>query len=440
MGKKLISWGFAAAVLLLSVALAVGMVFAGPSPAGANEVLSDPPALRDKDGGWNADFLSDTAQWFSDHFFLRQELISWNNRLTAAVFGTSGAEDVILDTDGWLFYGQTLDDYTGLNPMTDRELYGAANNLALMAEYCREEGKQFVFLAAPNKNSLYPELMPECGVTAQTKNVDQLFSLLGQMEVPYLDLYTVFAEQEQTLYFAHDSHWNEQGAALAADAINEAFGRESGYFAGDFSQYASHDGDLYEMLYPAFRDPEQSPVYGGSLDFTYASSANKPDSITLVTESGGSGSLLAYRDSFGNLLYPYLADSFGQARFSRSVSYDLTLEADFVLIELVERNLGYLVANLPVMPAPERELALPESSGTAQVTVGKADAGLVQVKGTLPLTPDVDSPVYVVCGGRVYEAFCLKNDGFGLNIPEDMAPEAVAFFRDGALRLYTIQS
>lgn len=440
MGKKLISWGFAAAVLLLSVALAVGMVFAGPSPALANEVLSDPPALRDKDGGWNADFLSDTAQWFSDHFFLRQELISWNNRLTAAVFGTSGAEDVILGADGWLYYCYTLDDYTGIDPMPDRELFCAAKNLSLMAEYCRGQGREFLFFAAPNKNSVYPEYMPDYGITAETRDVQRLYALLEQMGVPYLDLYPLFEEQEDALYFAHDTHWNTRGAALAADAVNEAFGRESAYFSGDFSQEEPHKGDLYQMLYPAFQDREMGPVYGGSLDFTYEDSANKPDSITLVTKSGGSGSLLAYRDSFGNLLYPYLADSFGQARFSRSVSYDLTLEADFVLIELVERNLGYLVANLPVMPAPERELALPESSGTAQVTVGKADAGLVQVKGTLPLTPDVDSPVYVVCGGRVYEAFCLKNDGFGLNIPEDMAPEAVAFFRDGALRLYTIQS
>lgn len=440
MEKKLIFWGFVGAVFLLSLALAVGMLFTGPSQAGANEVLSDPPALRNSDGRWNVDFLSDTAQWFSEHFFLRQELISWNNRLAALIFGVSEADDVILGTDGWLYYGQTLEDYTGTASMPERELFSAARNLALMAEYCREQGRDFLFVAAPNKNSLYPEHMPSYGVTAETRDVQRLFALLADTEVPYLDLYGLFGAEEEILYFAHDSHWNSKGAALAADAINDAFGRESAYFAGDFSQRETHAGDLYEMLYPAFQDSETNPVYSGDLNFSYATSANKPDSITLLTQSSGDGSLLAYRDSFGNLLYPYLADSFANARFSRSVSYDLTLEADCVLIELVERNLSYLVTNLPVMPAPERTLDLPESAGIAEVTVGKGSEGMVQIKGSLPQNPDSDSPVYLICGGQAYEAFCLKDNRFGLLVPEDAVPEGLAFFVDGALRLFTISN
>lgn len=438
MGKKILSWAFVAVVFLLSLSLAVGMLFAGPSQAGANEILSDPPALMDGEEKWNPDFLGDAAGWFSDHFFLRQELISWNNRLSALVFGVSEADDVILGSEGWLYYGETLDEYTGTDPMTDREVFSAARNLALMAAFCQGQGREFLFLAAPDKNALYPEQMPSYGVTAEARDVQRLFAQLDAMEVPYVDLYAAFGAEEETLYFAHDSHWNSKGAALAADAVNAAFGRESAYFAGDFSAAEPHQGDLYEMLYPAFQDGETNPVYGGTLEFAYTTSANKPDSITLLTQGGGSGSLLAYRDSFGNLLYPYLADSFGNARFSRSVSYDLTLEGDFVLIELVERNLSYLVTNLPVMPAPERTLALPDSCGTTQVSQGKAPEGFVQLKGTLPETPDGDSPVYLVCGEKVYEAFCLKDNGFGILVPEGTAPEGVAFYSGGTLRLYAI--
>ena len=134
--KKVFSLIFVAAFLLLSVTLSLGILVAGPSEAGANEVLSKDPALFDKEGNFNTNILSDVSAWINDHFFLRQELISVNNAMTATLFQTSGEDSVILGKDGWLYYGSTLDDYTGLNGMTEQELYAAAKNLALMAEYC----------------------------------------------------------------------------------------------------------------------------------------------------------------------------------------------------------------------------------------------------------------------------------------------------------------
>jgi hypothetical protein len=177
------------------------------------------------------------------------------------------------------------------------------------------------------------------------------------------------------------------------------------------------------MLYPSLTDPETDKVYGGTLAFTYTGKATKPDSITLETASEKSGSLLCYRDSFGNLLYPYLADSYGACYFSRAAAYDLTREGDFVLIELVERNLSNLISskNLPVMPSPVVELALPQTvSGKAEVSVSsKAPEGFKLVSGTLPRTPDTQSSVYVVCCGKAYEAFLLADSGFAAYVPGD---------------------
>ena len=341
--KKCFNWAFVAVILILGLSLGVGTAIFGPSQPAANEQLSAPPVWTDKNGNWNPNFLSDTMTWFSDHFFLRQELISVGNRLKAELLGTSGADSVLLGKDGWLYYTDTLEDYTGTNPLTDRELFCIANNLSLMAEYAESAGKDFLFTVAPNKNALYPESMPSMGAVAEDTDAQRLYALLDKMDVPYLNLHAAFDNTEEVLYFKHDSHWNSKGAALGADAINRAFGVESDYFSGDFTATQSHTGDLYEMLYPAFADPEKNPVYGGELDFEYTTGATKPDSITLQTRGQGSTTLLAYRDSFGNLLYPYLANSYGDARFSRSTVYDLTLGSDHVLIELVERNLRYLI-------------------------------------------------------------------------------------------------
>lgn len=437
--KKVLIPIFVAGVLLLSVTLAVGILFAGPAEAGANEVLSKAPVLVDKDGKLNDYFLNDAATWLGDHFFGRQELISVHNKVVSTAFDTSSSDDVILGSNDWLYYEPTLGDYTGTAVATDREIFMAANNLALMQEYCESQGREFAFMIAPNKNSLYPENMPDYGAVSQQTNAQALHGKLNEMGVAYIDLFRVFGQQEEVLYFAHDSHWNSKGAALGADSINEAFGVQSNYFGGDFSQREYHLGDLYEMLYPSFKDTEENPVYGGAFAFTFTSKATKADSITLETASDKAGSLLCYRDSFGNLLYPYLADSYGTCRFSRAVSYDLTQDGDYVLIELVERNIPYLYTYLPVMSAPVREISLPEATATAQMANKsvKSPEGMYQVKGTLPVQADTDSPIYVICDGVVYEAFCLADGGFGAYIPGEA--QAVACYVNGQLQTFTAQ-
>ena len=258
-------------------------------------------------------------------------------------------------------------------------------------------------------------------------------ALLDDAGVSRLDLFSAFRAQEETLYFRHDSHWNAKGAALAADEINRALGRQSAYVTADFSGTEAHAGDLFEMRYPAQTDPETDCVYGGTLRFTREGSDTRPDSITINTAGGGAGNLLMFRDSFGNSLYPYLADSFAAARFSRATAYNLTLaeklDADCVVIELVERNLRYLLQFTPVMPAPERELAAPEFvSGTVSLSVcGTAAAlkGYTAYCGTLPQAADGAS-VWLLCGDTAYEAFTGGDGSFTAYLPEDRAPESVA--------------
>ena len=438
MSKKVLSWIFTAAVVLMSVTLTVGILFAGPSEAGANEVLSKAPQLKDKDGKLNDYVLNDTAKWVNDHFFGRQELISAHNKTVSTVFGVSAADDVIFGSNGWLYYAPTLLDYTGVDALSRQEILMAAHNLALMQEYCQSQGREFAFMLAPNKNSLYPDNMPDYGVRNPSANAKLLMAELDVLDVNYIDLFAAFGAQEEVLYFTHDSHWNSKGAALGADCINAAFGVESNYFAADFSKAEAHQGDLYEMLYPALSDRETNPVYGGNLEFAFASKATKPDSITLLTESDKDGSLLCYRDSFGNLLFPYLADSYGACRFSRSVNYDLTQEGEIVLIELVERNISYLYTNLPVMPAPQRDLpVLPESSGTMVLESKsvKSPEGMIQITGMLPVNADANAPIYVICDGVAYEAFRQAGSKFGAYVPAQA--QAVACSQNGTLQLYT---
>lgn len=428
MKNKGIHAAFLTAIILLCLIPSLGMFLPRPESAGGNETLSAAPALRDQEGHLNTAWFSQMLDYIEDHYFLRQEMITaWSN-LNASVFRTSISDDVILGRDDWLYFGDTLPDYTGTASMDAQEIYSAAHNLALVSEYCRKQNAQFLFTIAPNKNSLYPEHMPDLTVRGGTRNADALAAELERQNVPYLDLFECFRNQTETLYFSRDSHWDSKGAALAADALNQALGRESDYFLGPFTPVQNHLGDLYNMLYPTGKSLEIDQAYGGVMAFTYDTPIRSADDLTINTTSSRAQerSLLMFRDSFGKLLYPYLADSFGHARFSRSTAYRLDwieqCQADCVVVELVERNLRYLLQNVPLMPAPLREEIPEELLLSDDVPLLKEPAdnlpGFVLLTGQLPQSAETESPIYVPWANQIYEAFLLEGHRFALYVPE----------------------
>ncbi len=424
-------------VLFFSISLtfSLGMVAFGESKAGGNEVLSNAPEFKLKDGSWNENYLADLSSWINDRFFLRQEMITLDNVVTAQGFGTSGEKKVIVGKDGWLFFEDTLDDYTGTAPLSQRELFGVVKNIQLMNEYCQLNGRDFAFVIAPNKNSVYGEFMPDYGVKFDYRDAGKIMAALKQLGVKTPDIFEAIGSKPEQLYFKHDSHWNTKGAALGADVINKAFGKSTNFFGSEFSKSRVNEGDLYGMLYPALRNTEKDWSLDRESDFIFTGTGKTPTSITITTQSEQEGKLLAYRDSFGSLLFPFLAESYGECHFSRKTAYDLTIESDYVMVELVERNLNYLLKYAPIMPSPEREVTVPTTaSGSvslkANAGTGTPD-GYERVEGILPVTPDDNSSVYISVNGTVYEAFLSRDNGFVAYIPENAEAQSVLFCVNG---------
>lgn len=437
--KKTISLVFAVLFLALCAVPSLGLLITGGSGAAANQLLAAKPSLVKRGGEFNADVLKDLAAYVDDRFFLRQEAVTLWAELNAGLLRSSVTDQVLLGQDGWLYYTPTLADYARSEPMTPRELWCAARRLYLLQEYVEARGGQFLFTAAPNKNSLYPAHMPALPREEIPSNAELLQTVLDGMGVHTLDLFAVFRAEDEELYFPRDSHWNGRGAALAADAILGALGRESGYFNGDFAEGA-HRGDLYEMLFPAGSETDPDLVYAAG--FTFSADSENPDSITIRTQSAaGNGSLLMYRDSFGRSLYPYLAEAYSDALFSRKTDYDPTaLEPGGTLvIELVERNLRYLLDYTPSLPAAERGAALTGGAvlaGELRCVLKKGGPeGYVVLSGAYGgRTPETDSPVYVQTASGLFEAL-PGPEGFSACLPESalQSPMRVFWYAEGTL-------
>ncbi len=447
MGKKVGYTVFTVLILFFCTVPSVGMLLPKEeATVGGNQVVAAAPSLQTPEGELNKAYVSQLLDYVEDHHYLHQEMITAWSALNVKALKTSITKDVVLGKNNWLYYGETLADYTGTARMSEGELCAAARNLSLLAEYCKKSGMQFLFTIAPNKNSLYPENMPNLTRHPGIGNAEALASVLEKEDVPYLDLFQTFREQNETLYFTQDSHWNSKGAALAADAINAAFGRKSTYFSGPFIPIDDHRSDLYDMLYPTGPDSETDPRYGGSLDFTYDVPIRSAENLTIMTTGAGTGSLYMFRDSFGNLLYPYLADSCEHTLFSRSVEFDMNRvtaqEADMVVIELVERNLDYLIQNAPAMPAPERDVTITDAKILDEISFESTPAepleGCVSISGKLPISPDAGSPVCLRTESpdgtfHAYEVFQLEDGKFAVQCPDVTGAASMVYAVNGQM-------
>lgn len=430
----------------------VGMFLLPEEPAAANQNLAPPPSLTTQGGGINLHVLDEAADYIEDHFALRQRLITVNSALEAAVFGTSGQDSVLLGREGWLFYRETVDGYLRTAPLSGRELSGAARTLGLLTEYARNHGAALTFTVAPNKVSLYPQYLPYVGRPLEGEDdIDRLIPLLEANGVAYADLFAPFRAEDEVLYHAADSHWTNRGAALAHDTLVSALGLEgrAQWYVQPGQTERVHRGDLYEMLYPMGTALEKDTAFDRPFSFSYTRPIRSAEDQRVETENPGQeGNLLMFRDSFGNTLHPFMAEEYGQALFSRSMPYQMSLleetGADTVVIEIVERNLSYLARRAPIFPAPLRVLSGEPGQGEAAARLTAVEDGAleghIRLEGALSGPVDEDSPVYVQVGDALYEASPVgtAEEGeapFTLYVPSDSTLDEirVLYLLDGQL-------
>ncbi|MBQ3256091.1 MAG: hypothetical protein IJA67_01565 [Oscillospiraceae bacterium] len=449
MKNKMLHLLYIGLFLLICLTPFLGMLIFGPSEAAANEILANPPKLTQRDGSFNMSVADDTEDYIADRFAFRQELVTAWAKLNTKLLHTSVQEQVVLGKEDWLFYASTEDDYMGICADNERIAY-AASNLALMQEYAHSLGAEFIFVIAPNKNSLYPAHMPSHIPNREESNALLLTKQLDVLGVVHADLFAAFGRQSEVLYFQTDSHWNGKGAALAADAILETLHITSEYFAEEFTLSKAHKGDLYEMLYPTGKETESDYAPAKGFSFRYDSEPNGGNAIKIETScDSATGSLVCWRDSFGISLHPYLAQAFGKAFFSRSASYDLTeaaqREATAVVIELVERNLSQLWETPPIFPAPVRNIEAHQIASLAvPAEIGKETDDLVQIIATADYSiADEGSPLYIAATDQVFECCTIFEGNLRQGsafLPADLDLTALSFIgqKDGQLIAYPI--
>ena len=418
MKKKQMTMYLVLTVLVCLIPL-IGLLWKKSAESSENRVLSSFPVLKTEEG-WNFEFLSDAGNWFEEHFAYRQEMVTADALLRGTLFGVSTEDGVIKGTDGWLYYKDSLSDYLGDDLLSDRSIFNIAHTLKMMQDYVEQNGGDFLFTVAPNKNSLYDEHMPYYYrvKAGQTRNIDKLIPVLQSQGVHYVDLHAAFESQDEVLYHMRDSHWNNKGAALAAEMLFDALGRaHPDYAQAEFTVEKDYEGDLDAMLYPLAITAEDEIYYTDLFSYEYVTEVGSNfDPEIQTTQMQATGGLLMYRDSFGNALLPFMAQEYQTAKFSRGIPYyldDMFLyNADTVIVERAERFLPDMTVSPPVVQAPEVQIELPESSADSMpgTSCQVANEGMyIRISGAIDESlMDKESRIYLQIDGNKYEAFPMN--------------------------------
>jgi len=394
-------------------------------------------ALVDENKKLNINYLSELSDWFDDNHGIKKPFISFYNKGISLIFGESAEEEVILGKDGWMFYAQTLSDYEGSDKMSEREVFSSSRVLWLMNEYAKKNEMDFLFVIAPNKNSLYPDKMPDFYPRAEGKSdAQRLMDLLEENKVSYVDLFEVIGSEAKPLYLKTDSHWTTEGASLAADAIlKEAKGEEEGFYGRSTTLSEPVEGDLFKMIYPSFKNTERDVIYNREFSFRYQRPIRSVEDISIKTlNDNREGTMFMFRDSFGNALYPFIAEAYGKCVFSRINPYNLVLPvnegADVFAVELVERNLDWLLTKPPIFPSPEGDISINElltADASLNVSPSEEMPGYSKIEGTInDDIPETQSLIYITFKDKTYEAVPGENNSFTAYIPSDFNPEEIS--------------
>jgi hypothetical protein len=347
---------FAAAVGLPLAALALDL---DPGPVLIeNRPLHPRPVLAWTKRALRAYPRAFEAYW-GDAFPFRRTLIRWHN-LAKLHLGVSPSDTVLVGRERWLFLRafHGLRYYRAEQPFTPAELEQWRRALESRHDWLAARGIGYLFVAAPNKDSIYPEFMPARVRRAHAQSrLDQLVAHLGpRSRVPLLDLRHALlaAKGEDRLYRTTDTHWNDRGVRVAYDAIlrrlQEWLPEIRPLPATAFEPYVRTlpGGDLAVMLGLPDVLPEESLELIPRVPRAGKPVAAVPrgafwDTLDMETGRPELPRAIVLHDSFMVMLLPFLSEHFSRVVYVWGDQLDPALverERPHVVIEeRVERNL-----------------------------------------------------------------------------------------------------
>jgi len=299
-----------------------------------------------------AEFTKNFDSYVNDNFGLRKLFISINNAVKVDTFQIPQISDVIIGKNKWLFYKDAVNDSNGTTQLNDFLLQALYENIQKQNDWLTQRGIYYLIVIAPNKESIYPEYIPDIYTKGQRQSrTDQILEYLQSQhsKVPILDLRKPILEAKAAypypLYWQTDTHWNEYGAFIGYYSIIEQL---SAVFP-DLKPISKSEFTISEI--PILRPGDLSNMLSMQDKFADTKSIKASLNSNGNSDSGKVGTAVVFGDSFYDALDPYLSNYFSEIIApERSHNFDynwITGNPEVVINLVVERRLHALINNVP---------------------------------------------------------------------------------------------
>jgi alginate O-acetyltransferase complex protein AlgJ len=319
------------ALLLLLPSLDIAFHIDPTSPPSENRLLAAYPQRPDGVTGLKK-FQSGWEAYFNDHFGCRRVLVMWHNKLKWSMFHEKNARKVLVGTGGWMFMSEKwmIEHFCGTRSFTEPELNDWQKLLERRRDWLAQRGIKYLFVLAPDKQSIYPEYLPAWlkDLGGQTK-VDQFFAhMKAHSTVEVLDLRPalIAAKKSATVYLKTDTHWNQFGTFVACENIVQTLAHQLpgvvpvALDSFDRTNRLAVGGDLVDMRGIRISMAESNAVFftpkpGLPALETFIPTGEHVRDLAIAKNPHGNGLAMIHTDSFGRGWIHFLSYQFGEADF-----------------------------------------------------------------------------------------------------------------------------
>jgi alginate O-acetyltransferase complex protein AlgJ len=267
---------------------------------------------------------------------------------------------VLVGKDHWLVFTaeNSIDDYQNDIPLTKKKLSEIQRGLDAVTAHFEEQGITLLVVVAPNKNTIYPELVPpEIPVIGNESRLDQIIDYLKQHgRTGILDLRPALlaAKRERQVYYATDTHWNDYGVFVAYQQIIDAL-------QPDYPELKAHLLSDYRLVPPEGGNLDLANNIGSSLltEMKVQLTPNFVSDVSFKELSLDNGrtitfsfnpdpslpKAIVYHDSFFFRMIPILSENFSRVIYIPhytgggiwNLSWVEEEKPDVVIVEFTER-------------------------------------------------------------------------------------------------------
>ncbi|MBO7004640.1 MAG: hypothetical protein JJ854_02165 [Pseudomonadales bacterium] len=169
------------------------------------------------------------SDYMDDNFGFRSDLLHAYHHLLVG-FKTSPSHKVVLGKSDWLFYtNQRLTDQNrGAMPLSNEELEVYHDRFRGQRLWTESLGAKYVLLPTPDKNTVYPEFLPDWVKVVGVSRYDQVLNYLKAQGEPFVDVaphLQAGKARGENLYRQTDTHWNCLGGFRAYEKLMDEIER-----------------------------------------------------------------------------------------------------------------------------------------------------------------------------------------------------------------------